>query len=447
MKKIYTLSFIFLVSVSIAKSQPGSVDWSFQPDFDFNVPNPIRAIELQSDGGIILGGLFKISFLTGGEINNLLRLDKDGKLDVKFNISFSSSVLGLSSDENGKIIATGSFDYVSSIKYRHIRRIYPDGTTDFSFNPQYFAKYRSLSLSKIKSDKKIIVVVNDISNKDLLLGLNADGSSDPEFNFGIFNNLIQSLCLQPNGKILVGGNFTEVNYQKFTGLVRLNKDGNPDWTFNPVKAIEQTGFVKSIILQTDGKILVGGNKILRLNEDGSIDMTFKSILNSGIDKVNTIFLQKDGKIIIGGEFLLNKNKNIVRLNSDGSLDTTFKTGDGFDNQVTCIIPQGQNKIIVAGNFSSYDSYLFSRIIRLNIENSIKELTVSISPNPSSGNFKINSSQSLNLITITDAVGKEILRTEPMAFDSEIDLSDKSPGMYFVKVFSQTGSKCQKILKR
>jgi hypothetical protein len=107
---------------------------------------------------------------------------------------------------------------------------------------------------------------------------------------------------------------------------------------------------------------------------------------------------------------------------------------------------GGGKIIVAGNFKSFDFNSTNRIVRLSIKDELP-LNFFIFPNPTFGNFKIKSSQSLNLITITDAVGKEILRTEPMAFDAEIDLSDKSSGVYFITVFSDGGSKSQKILKQ
>ena len=93
----------------------------------------------------------------------------------------------------------------------------------------------------------------------------------------------------------------------------------------------------------------------------------------------------------------------------------------------------------------------SRIGRLNLEKKDTifiglTLAFTISPNPNTGNFNINASQPIKRITITDFAGKEILRIEPRTFDTEIDLSDKSPGLYFVKVFSESGSKCQKILK-
>ena len=99
-----------------------------------------------------------------------------------------------------------------------------------------------------------------------------------------------------------------------------------------------TGFnddVRTIITQVDGKILVGGkftnyngvqqNYISRLNTDGSLDTSFN--IGTGFSYIiSTIVLQSDGKILVGGTFTsyngINRNA-VVRLNTDGSLDTSF----------------------------------------------------------------------------------------------------------------------------
>jgi hypothetical protein len=122
--------------------------------------------------------------------------------------------------------------------------------------------------------------------------------------------------VQPDGKIVVGGNFTTLGGGG-TGattrvhLGRLNADGSIDATFDPgIPATPANLDINALALQTDGKILVGGffstlggaatrNNLGRLNADGSLDTSFDPGAN---DQVYALAMQADGKIVIGGEF-------------------------------------------------------------------------------------------------------------------------------------------------
>jgi uncharacterized delta-60 repeat protein len=113
---------------------------------------------------------------------------------------------------------------------------------------------------------------------------------------------VNSIALQPDGKILVGGDFSTIGGTERIGIARLNTDGTLDTTFNP----DAYDSVSSIAVQADGKILVGGNfttlygaprdNLARLNTDGTLDITFNSNTNGS---VWYIALQPDGKILVG----------------------------------------------------------------------------------------------------------------------------------------------------
>src|SRR5690554_3203657 len=83
------------------------------------------------------------------------------------------------------------------------------------------------------------------------------GSLDTSFDIGNgFNQGVLSTALQPDGKILVGGAFIEYNWEPQNRIIRLNTDGSLDDSFNI-----GTGFnnlVFSIAVQPDGKIIIGG---------------------------------------------------------------------------------------------------------------------------------------------------------------------------------------------
>ena len=71
-----------------------------------------------------------------------------------------------------------------------------------------------------------------------------------------FDNTVRVIDIQPDGKILVGGDFTKYNGTSRNRIVRLNSNGSIDTSFNI-----GTGFnddVWTIDIQPDGKILVGG---------------------------------------------------------------------------------------------------------------------------------------------------------------------------------------------
>ncbi|MFA6258943.1 MAG: delta-60 repeat domain-containing protein, partial [Candidatus Paceibacterota bacterium] len=268
-------------------------------------------------------------------INRIARLNSDGSLDTSFNIGtgFESTVIPITIQNDGKILVGGGF-----------------------------TNYNGTSINRIAR-------------------LNSDGSLDTSFNIGTgFNAYSRSIVVQNDGKILVGGQFNSYNSTIVNRIARLNSDGSLDTSFNIGSGFNSTVF--SIATQSDGKILVGGvftnyngtsiNRIARLNSDGSLDTSFN--IGTGFNAYpRSIVVQNDGKILVGGQFI-NYNSTIVnriaRLNSDGSLDTSFNTGTGFDTHVFSLSAQSDGKILAGGNFSNYNSIPTGYIARLNSDGSL-----------------------------------------------------------------------------
>lgn len=98
-----------------------------------------------------------------------------------------------------------------------------------------------------------------------LARLNADGTLDATFHRGGagMNGPIMSMALQQNGKILIGGYFTKYDNVNCNGLARLHPDGTLDGSFDTSKGIgagaPNTIGVYAIVVQPDGRILVGGD--------------------------------------------------------------------------------------------------------------------------------------------------------------------------------------------
>jgi hypothetical protein len=184
------------------------------------------------------------------------------------------------------------------------------------------------------------------------------------------NGIINRIVELSNGKFIIGGSFTSYNGTNAKGICRLNSNGSIDTSFvSPFNSLTGTVTVNTITVDEDNsKIYVGGSftigannnpsnkNILRTNLNGVIDNTFTTNLNND---VNTIVLDNN-KIVIGGKFTkydtIDRNR-IARLNNNGTLDTTFVpigtgTNQGFNSDVNTIVLY-DGSYICGGGFSSY----------------------------------------------------------------------------------------------
>jgi uncharacterized delta-60 repeat protein len=251
----------------------------------------------------------------------------------------------------------------------------------FSFN----GGFNNQANNAVEDSSGRIIFVGDFTTYsglpfNRIVRINGDASIDNTFNIGSgFNNTVTEVVLQPDGKILIGGLFSSYNGTPANKIIRLNSDGTVDGTFNSGTGFDQIVFTISV--QSDGKILVGGffsqyngvsyNRLIRLNSNGSIDNSFT--IGTGFN--NTIFdiqQQSDGKkLIFGGFTIFNgvSHNSLVRLNNDGSIDNTFSTGVGFNGATySGLIDNG--KIVVLGDFFEYSGQTHGNIARLNTDGSI-----------------------------------------------------------------------------
>ena len=234
--------------------------------------------------------------------------------------------------------------------------------------------------------KRVFLSLLFLSFTLTIVSLAADGDSDPLFPGGIsYDDFVRDIAVQPDGKLIVVGDFENVVGIPFRRIVRLNLNGNVDPTFNP--GTGAAGDVRVVKLQPDGKVLLGGDLLgfngmvlghfVRLNADGSLDTAFNLNTGTGANfasSVNAIEIQPDGKILIGGSFVTFNGtaaRGIVRLNSDGTRDNTFVTqaspGSAAINAIAC---QPDGKILIGGAFTTWDNVGRNRIARLNTDSSL-----------------------------------------------------------------------------
>ncbi|MCU0417393.1 MAG: T9SS type A sorting domain-containing protein [Cytophagaceae bacterium] len=370
----------------------GTLDISFNPKTSFN--DTVLATAVQSDGKILIGGMFNTYF--GNQKGNLVRLLSDGTIDNTFNTGTGANgtVRCIKVLSNGKIFIAGEFiDYNGTFR-GGIALINSDGSLDNNFTTTSGADGIIFSVA-LQTDGKIIIVGSfstfNNANRVGIARLNVDGTVDNTFTTGVGANAqISSVVIQNDGKIIIGGSFTSYNGFTCNRIARLNNNGTFDNSF--VSGIGFNSDVLVLTMQSDNKILVGGaftnyntiekERLLRIHSDGSVDNTF----NSSVENyVYSITIQSDNKILIGGAFYLVNNgdrNRIARLNSDGTLDNMFHTGYGFEDGgfVYSISIQNDSKIIVGGEVLKFNKVGRNRVFRLEVITCSFNSNVTISSN-------------------------------------------------------------------
>jgi uncharacterized delta-60 repeat protein len=266
---------------------------------------------------------------------------------------------------------------------------------------------------RIQSDGKIIVVglftTYSGSSSSGIVRINTNGTRDTTFNVGagLATTVVgQHSTIQPDGKIVVVGNFTLYSGSTSNRIVRINTNGTRDTTFNIGGGFASQP--EAVILQSDGKVITTGNfttysgsainRILRLNINGTRDTTFN--VGSGLASPGySLALQPDGKIIcanLSQTYSGSTNRYIIRINTDGTLDNTFNANANATLSSVSAVPNGlaianDGKIYWGNSFTVFSgSFTPNRIARFNTNGSIDETF-----NQSFPNFANNTGKGAN----------------------------------------------------
>jgi uncharacterized delta-60 repeat protein len=326
---------------------------------------------------IKVSGSWKNWFLQGGIVdvpfsNNLV---SSGFLSVSGDITD----IGIQSD--GKIVICGFWD-IASLGIENFGRLNKDGTIDTSFLGNY---WNGDKIALLPDDKIVMIGPFNLGIRKFSSNGEEDASFTSNIGTGFYpDNALLDIKLQADNKIIVSGNFTAFNGTPVKNLVRLNSDGTLDTAFQtnlgtgPSRTGSTNVNIDIVAVQSDGKILIGGyftgfngssaNRIARLNSNGTIDSTFMTNIGSGFSSsVESFSIQQDGKIMVGGQFSTFNGtsvKRLVRLNNNGTLDSSFNitTGTFYTAPNSLVLPNGE--IFVYG-FSSdnYDSLLITGVNR------------------------------------------------------------------------------------
>ncbi len=329
-------------------------------------------------------------------LKSLLLNNNSSLTDIDITTIGSKEITGLSVDNT---FVSNSLSFASQNSHEHIVEL-PDG--------KFMVSGYSDTINRLNSDGTL-----DETFTTITLDSTTNGSK-----------YINTMKVQADGKVLVGGEFDVIGGVTMSTIARINTDGTIDETFTTGNLLsgcawDGTNFVgqkymNTIKVQPDGKILIGGYftvtsvnmyGLVRLNSDGTIDSTFVDGLSLPTGDINgfarlggayedprVIELQSDGKILVGGSqwngwFLENGvdadgvqiTKPIYRLNSDGTLDTTFDPNNNlsaafWNNNnsvyVNSIAVDATGKILVGGWFDKFGSNSVGNLVRLNSDGTL-----------------------------------------------------------------------------
>lgn len=268
-----------------AVAAPGDVDLSFTNGIGPN--GQVLAVKVRTnDNKIYIGGVFDA--VNGNSARRIARLSNSGAFDTTFVTGGAEDAVNvLALYTNSQVVIGGNFTFIGNTRSTRLARLNDNGSLDTAFTTA--------------------------------MGTGPDG-------------IVDALAVQDDGKVVVGGRFFNFNGTTRRHIARLNADGSLDTTFNPGTGPNNIQII-SIIIQPDGKMLLCGDftsfagvprvGLVRLNADGTVDTGFDTGVGATGPTYGTL-VQPDGKIILYGGFNLFNNQNygkLVRLLPNGTIDT------------------------------------------------------------------------------------------------------------------------------
>lgn len=379
-----------LLSLVEESAPPGQVDTGFNVGGGLGgVDGIVQAIALLpgGTGQLLIAGEFNS---VGGEAHRgIARIGASGNVDATFRTNTNGIVNSVAVGSDGSSVIGGIFSQVNGTPRNGIAKLDENGAivTPTAFDPGAGADNVIYSVA-LQEDGKILIggLFSTVQGqpRSRIARLNANGSLDTGFN-PTADNAVYSIAVQPDGRILVAGNFTSIAGTTVNRVARLNANGTIDAGFDPGDGAN--GRVAALALQPDGKILLGGyftqvdgtnhSRIARLAANGSLDTGFNTGTGAN-DNILTLALQTDGKILIGGLFTNFNGTSLnrfARLNSNGGLDNTFDAGTGADDEVSALALQPDGNILIGGNFATFDGGAHPFLVRFGNDAATESFTV------------------------------------------------------------------------
>ena len=308
----------------------------------------------------------EVTYIGGTFTYKVAKLDDKGDKDDEFSSklpTIGGTVTTVKVDEQHRVLVGG--ENVDGDK--DVVRLKPDGSKDNSFSGPNVGSGKKVDDIEVQKDGKIIIVGDFGDNKNVKK-LKDNGSEDEQFknNLPTIPGEVKTAKIQENGKILLGGKFDNADGDDDKDkIIRVDKDGHIDDDFEPKNnGAHFNDDVEDIETQKDGKIIVVGksqksnnndaDKVTRLNEDGHEDdsFNFNGNIPSG-KKVEAVKVKDTGEIYIAGDFEDlgdGDGDKIAKVKKNGDVDTDWNP-PSQGGEVHDIVLQKHGKVFVAGEGS------------------------------------------------------------------------------------------------
>ena len=303
-------------------NRDGSVDATFATGTGLSAD--ATALAAQPDGRILVAGNF--ARFDGTIVNGLVRVEPNGTIDQSFSAGqgCDGHIVAMAVEPGGSILIGGAFDSINGVPRKGVARLDASGAV------------QPLDLQIAGDGYEDVNAITVLTNGKAYFGgsferagglarnglfrLLPNGSVDPDFRAATVTNQFDLdgnytfyvYCLRPlpDGRILVGGNFYEVDGERRHGIVLLKEDGSLDRTFVP--EFNDNTYIATIVRGSKGQFYVSGtfdlpgvpsywvDGIMRLQSTGQVDWTFEPAFVDGF--VTALVIGSDGQLIIGGDF-------------------------------------------------------------------------------------------------------------------------------------------------
>jgi RHS repeat-associated protein/uncharacterized delta-60 repeat protein len=303
----------------------------------------------------------------------------NGRLVVGQNVGFSQN--------NGWAYDNNAHEYANSQAYRADVTTLVKTFGNGAYTLEKFFKSEVLNIN----GASLIVFHDDgnaANNRDIVLFGGND--SNVEDKFRVFFD-VHSLSVQPDSKILIGGNIQIINDDLRTGIGRLNGDGTLDVTFDPGHGFASgvNDIVLSMALQNDNRIVIGGsfdrvneitrNHVARLHADGVLDESFDpgTGANGDVKQVAvhriTVGANTEERVLVAGvftEFNGQSRNRLVRLMPNGAIDSLFSPD--VSDEINALAIDHENRILIGGRFTTVNGQPRNYLARLNETGTLDE---------------------------------------------------------------------------
>ncbi|GAA4378657.1 T9SS type A sorting domain-containing protein [Hymenobacter koreensis] len=364
-----------------AGAQAQSLDPAFQP-VNLYQTAVVNAVVQQPDGKYVISGNFVR--INGTPAFALARLNADGTLDTSFSLNASTSAVSLTLLPNGQVLAFGpGLFIINGQNYPNLVRLNANGTLDAGFNVGTGAAGGPPRSVAVQPDGKVVMVgafttFNGVPAPGIVR-LNQDGSVDQglagTIGSGFTGGDAYVVAVEPNGRLVVGGRFTNFNNSGRQKLVRLLPTGALDTSYNPVVPTNAPGPVYLALDPVTNQAVVGGlgnGELVRLNTDGSQDQSFQSTATSycisfGNTNSTRLVVDNNRRILLAractGTSGLG-SEPLTRLLPDGSVDPQFNVQNALDGTANVIFRQPNGEVVVGGSFKRFGSLVNVSLVRL-----------------------------------------------------------------------------------